>query len=80
MGELGMSGPKQGLFSVELDNITIGQYMTQSTSVDCHRLLFAAHDLIDGLEHQLSLTNDDEEGGSLVFDVAYIHSIEAFTA
>lgn len=71
-----MSGPNQGGYIVTLNNETMGAFTSAADTVDYEYLLYAAHDLEDGVEHYFSLTSADEN--SLAFDMAWVRSSLAF--
>jgi hypothetical protein len=62
---------------VALDNVTLGMYTAQSTTTEYQHLLFNAHGLEDGVEHQLTLANT-QDGASFAFDYAAVTSVAAF--
>lgn len=73
----GLSGPSQSSYIAQLDNTTVGTYTARAADTDYHHLLFSAHDLQDGVTHQLTLVNA-QEGASLAFDYAVVTSVAAF--
>ncbi|RSH91113.1 hypothetical protein EHS25_010289 [Saitozyma podzolica] len=73
----GLSGPSQSPYIAQLDNSTVGTYTARAADTDYHHLLFSAHDLQDGVTHQLTLVNA-QEGASLAFDYAVVTSVAAF--
>jgi len=70
----GMSGPDLGEVSAILDhNSTKASAYTRD--VDYRHLLFQAHNLDEGVVHNLTFVNG-QEGSNLVFDYAIVQSGE----
>lgn len=67
----GMAGPDQGAYKAVLDGKEVGKYTANSPKANYNSLLFAAHELQDGIVHRLQLVND-QAGASLAFDMALI--------
>jgi hypothetical protein len=73
----GLSGPSQSSYIAQLDNTTIGTYTARTADTEYHHLLFSAHDLQDGVTHELTLVNA-QDGASMAFDYAVVTSMAAF--
>lgn len=68
-----MAGPDQGGYSVKVDNEPKGNFTAVLDQPDYGHLLFAAHELQDGVVHTLMLINEDQ-GQSLAFDYAIVQT------